>query len=170
MNGYLTSALSALLSWVRGLAAAVWQMVTGEDAGTLLQFVTGHWKGILLVLCAAGLLADLLVYLFRWQPYKVWISFVRRLRDRREVRDAEEVREETVPSGPLPAAEAAQQETPAGPARVRRRRAAFPENETPREEATADAVPDDTNVFPGVETAGTEGEASPRRRRRRSAR
>ncbi len=172
MNGYLTSSLSALLSWVKGLASAVWQMVTGEDAGTFLRFVTEHWKGILVILCAAGLAADFLVYLFRWQPYKVWISFIRRLRDRRKTRDHAEEKE-AVPdeagSEPVPV----RQELPALPARVRRRRAYFPENESPQgpveeQETPEQVLEPSVEELKGMDRSGTEGER-PRRRRRRSA-
>jgi hypothetical protein len=37
-----------------------------------------------LLICGAGLLIDLVVHLFRWRPYRVWLSFFRRLTGRKE--------------------------------------------------------------------------------------
>ena len=86
MTGYLTSVLTMALSWVRGVASSIWRLVGGEGEGGFLDFLAAHWKGLLLGLCIAGLLCDLAVYLLRWRPDKVWVSFFRRLRRRAEDR------------------------------------------------------------------------------------
>ena len=78
--------LGLLLGWVRGLAASLWGAVTGGTAGALLGWLSANWLPLTVLLCLFGLLADLLVYLLRWQPYKVIQSFFRRQRQRRERR------------------------------------------------------------------------------------
>ena len=60
-----------LLGWVRGLVNWIWSVLSGEETGMLSAFAL-HWKAVLAVLLAVGLLADLLVYILRWRPYKVW--------------------------------------------------------------------------------------------------
>ncbi len=170
MNGYLTSALSAMLGWVRGIASSIWQMIAGENTGSLLRYIADHWKGILLTICIMGVAADFAVYLFRWQPYKVWGSFIRRVREgkRHSIEPGTEGEAEKQPAAlaepePLKALPAPVQRT------RRRRRAYFPENE-PAEDLPAEAA---EQAEPGVYSAEEPPEptlqapAHRRRRRRR---
>ena len=82
MSAFTNSLFSSLLSWVRALAASIWGALSGEE-NSLLIWIGGHWKALVIGLCVFGALADLAVYLFRWRPYRVWISFFRRLRGRK---------------------------------------------------------------------------------------
>ena len=170
MNGYLTAALSTMLGWVRGLASSVWQLVSGENTGTFLRFIAEHWKGILLVLCIVGVLADFAVYLLRWRPYKVWSSFLRRLREGRPSGEDEAAEEPPAPQVLLPAPEEAETppQLPAGTRR--RRRAYFAENRPQEAEAEQRFLPEEPPV-PGepeeTRLYGTEADNPPPRRRRR---
>lgn len=99
MNGFAHSILSLMLSWIRALINSVWRLLSSEDGSMLYQFLAGNWLRIVLVLCAAGVLVDLIVYFFRWRPYYVWFSKLRRLRRPAE----EEPFEDEVPEEkPLP--------------------------------------------------------------------
>jgi hypothetical protein len=51
-----------------------------------------NWLLLVILLCLGGVLVDLVVYLLRWQPYRVWRSFLRRIRglDRDDWTDEEE--------------------------------------------------------------------------------
>ena len=40
-----------------------------------------------LLLCGAGLMIDLVVYLFRWQPFRVWFRFLHRLKKKEPEED-----------------------------------------------------------------------------------
>lgn len=111
----ITNALfTALLTWVRAFAAWLWAAVTGEEG--LLAWIGEHWKTLALLLIAAGTVADLAVYLLRWRPYRVWASFIRRMRRRFGTQEAEEAAvpaEEPLPPagpGPEPAARARRSE------------------------------------------------------------
>ena len=48
-----------------------------------MQFIEKNWLKMIIVLCAVGVVADFIVYIFRWTPYKVWYSFLQRLRTKR---------------------------------------------------------------------------------------
>jgi len=77
--GILTDSLfGALMSWVRALVAAIWALFSSERT-TALEFLAKNWIGIAVLLIAAGLVIDWLVWLIRWQPYHIWAQRVRRL-------------------------------------------------------------------------------------------
>jgi len=77
--GILTDSLfSALMSWVRALVAAIWALFSSERT-TALEFLAKNWIGIAVLIIAAGLVIDWLVWLVRWQPYHIWAQRVRRL-------------------------------------------------------------------------------------------
>lgn len=82
MNGFFSSVLSFLLGWVRAAAGWLWRLLGSESAGAAGRFLAGHWVQLALLLCAAGVAADLLVYFFRWRPDYVWATRLRRLRRR----------------------------------------------------------------------------------------
>ena len=78
MNGFATGVLSALLSWVRGIASQLWALWYAPDG--LGGWLTANWKALVIVLLIIGTAADITVYLLRWRPIEVWRSFFRRLR------------------------------------------------------------------------------------------
>ena len=98
MGTLANSLFQSLLGWIRALSAQIWMTFTSPDSSTLLSWIGEHWKGLTVALCAAGLILDLVIYLFRWQPYRAWRSFFRRLRASRggESDGEEEMPEEEV--------------------------------------------------------------------------
>ncbi len=83
MNSLIYSVVKLILFWARYAASALYSFIQSPTASGAFRFVTSNWKLLCLILCGVGLVADLAVYIFRWQPHKVWISFFRRIRDRR---------------------------------------------------------------------------------------
>lgn len=90
MNGYLSSMTTVLLSWVRSLARTLWAAATTETGAGFLRFVADHWLALTIVLLLIGTAIDWIVYLLRWRPQRVWVSFLERLRSRREPEPAPE--------------------------------------------------------------------------------
>lgn len=84
MGQFANTLFSMLLGWVQSAAQWLWQKVSGADAGAMMQWVLDNWLALLVLLCLGGMLIDLVVYLFRWQPYRVWRSFFARLTGSRE--------------------------------------------------------------------------------------
>ena len=83
MNNFANVLLTSMLSWVRTAVQEIWSLVSGEQSG-LLNWVADNWLALIILLCAAGMVIDLIVYMFRWRPYLVWASFFRRMRRRAE--------------------------------------------------------------------------------------
>ena len=79
MGSFANSMFSVLLGWVRGTVNWLWGLFSSEESGGLTAWLGEHWLGLAAALCVAGMLADLVVYMVRWRPYKVWASFFRRL-------------------------------------------------------------------------------------------
>lgn len=96
MGGFAGTIFSLLLGWVHGTAAWLWSAATSPTGSGLLNWLGANWLPLAIVVCAAGMIVDLVVYLFRWRPYRVWASFFRRMTGRR----AEEERDEPAQSPP----------------------------------------------------------------------
>lgn len=124
MGSFANTLFSLLLGWAQTLIAALWSTFTSGKAGGFLTWVGEHWIPLAVGLCLAGGLIDLIVYLVRWQPIRVWKSFFRRIRA--GGREAEE------PEGTEEAEQAAESEGPERPAEM--------EDRTPGETAAAPAV------------------------------
>ena len=77
MGSFANTLFSVLLGWVQSAVSWVWRLFSSEGAGGLMGWVLDNWLALVIVLCAAGVVIDLVVYLFRWQPYRVWRSFWR---------------------------------------------------------------------------------------------
>ena len=71
MGTLANSLFRALLGWIRTLSAEIWNTFSSPEGTTLLSWLGAHWKGLAVLMCLAGLAVDLIVYLFRWQPYRV---------------------------------------------------------------------------------------------------
>ena len=84
MVSFANSMFSVLLGWVRGAVNWLWGLCTSEESSGLTAWLGEHWLGLAAALCVVGMLADLVVSMVRWQPYKVWASFLRRLFRRRK--------------------------------------------------------------------------------------
>lgn len=84
MGSFANSVFSILLGWVRGAVSWLWNTATSQESGTLMQWIVENWLTLTVILCAAGIVIDFVVHMLRWQPYKVWASFFRRMFGRKE--------------------------------------------------------------------------------------
>ena len=95
MGSFANSIFRIMNGWLRTAASAVWSAFSSDSRGSLLEWIGKHWILLAVILCLVGVAADLCVYLFRWQPYKVWASFFRRIRKQApEEAEAEQPEEE----------------------------------------------------------------------------
>ncbi len=81
MGSFANTVFSLLLGWLQAVTSMIWSALTAKDSESFLQFIGNNWIIIAIILCFIGLIADLLVYIFRWEPYKVWRSFWRKIRN-----------------------------------------------------------------------------------------
>ena len=95
MGTLADSLFNLLMGWVRALVNAIWALFT-TDHTTLLEFLGKNWVLIVVVILAAGLAIDWLVWLIRWQPYHLW---ARRARRFLRMPEPEEKRKKRAPSG-----------------------------------------------------------------------
>lgn len=80
MGSFANTVFSLLLGWLRGLISLIWSALTAEGGETFFTFIEHNWIMIVLILCVLGLAADFAVYFFRWQPFKVWQTFLRNIK------------------------------------------------------------------------------------------
>ena len=78
MGTLANSLFQGLMGWIRTLSSEIWNTITSPEQATLLTWIGAHWKILAAVLCVLGVVIDGVVYLFRWQPYRVWRSKARR--------------------------------------------------------------------------------------------
>lgn len=90
MGQFAGTLFSLLLGWVQTAVSGLWALFTNADAGTWLSWLLDHWLLLAAALCLGGVLIDFLVYLLRWQPYRVWGSFLRRMKGRADEEDTAE--------------------------------------------------------------------------------
>ncbi len=86
MGSLANSLFQFFLGWIRILFSSLWESVTTPSRSSLLGWIGDHWLVLLIGVCVVGTVTDLVVYLFRWRPFRVWASFLRRIRKRREER------------------------------------------------------------------------------------
>lgn len=79
MGSFANTLFSVLLGWVQTAAAWLWGLVTNADVSAWLRWLLDNWLPLALLLCIGGMMIDFIVYLLRWQPYRVWRSFLHRL-------------------------------------------------------------------------------------------
>lgn len=97
MGTLADSLFNLLMGWVRALVNAIWALFT-TDHTTLLEFLGKNWVLIVVVILAAGLAIDWLVWLIRWQPYHLWARRAHRFLRMPEP-EQEEKRKKRAPSG-----------------------------------------------------------------------
>ncbi len=85
MGSFWTMLFETLTGWVRGIVSGIWSSFNPGSGGNFFSWLIDHWFVVLIVICVIGAAADLIVYLFRWQPYRVW----KRLFHRRKSDEAE---------------------------------------------------------------------------------
>lgn len=89
MNNFANSLLHLLLSWMRMLFSDFLSFFQEGSSG-LISWISKRWTLLALILIAAGLTVDLLIYLLRWRPQKVWQTKLRRLFHRSRYDDFDE--------------------------------------------------------------------------------
>ncbi len=82
MGSFANTVFSILLGWLQGLISMIWSAFTDRNGNSFLLFIGKNWIKIALILCISGLMIDFAVYFFRWEPYKVWRTFWRKLKKR----------------------------------------------------------------------------------------
>lgn len=75
MGNFADTLFGLLLGWAKSVVAWLWGVITDDGSGGALRWVLDHWLLLLILLCLGGMLIDLLVYLIRWQPYRMWRRF-----------------------------------------------------------------------------------------------
>ncbi|GHU71679.1 hypothetical protein AGMMS49992_06120 [Clostridia bacterium] len=68
---------AAMMGWVHSLSNWVWTMIGGGGLSGGSWFAS-NWLRLLIVLVVAGLVMDWLVWMLRWQPYRLWFKSFRR--------------------------------------------------------------------------------------------
>lgn len=96
MGQFANTLFRGLLGWVQSAAAELWSLVTNAEVSAWLRWLLDNWLPLVLLLCLGGAVLDFLVYFIRWQPYRVWGSFLRRLTGKEESDSAQQ--EPTAPS------------------------------------------------------------------------
>lgn len=94
MGQFANMLFSGLLGWVQTVVSGLWRLGTNADVSSWFRWVLDNWLPLTLILCAAGLIIDFLIYLIRWQPYRVWGGFLRRMTGRSQPEAGEENSEE----------------------------------------------------------------------------
>ena len=154
MGTLADSLFTVLMSWVRALVNGLWALFSA-DRTTALEFLGKHWLLIAVVIIAAGLVIDWIIWLIRWQPYHLWAQRARRLL-RMEAPEDEEDEEEELRAH----AAVTRGHSYARPVEPQERDAFFPpqpfEADVSEEDAQAamqqaDSVPDaELGVYPGM--------------------
>ena len=83
MGSFANALFSVLLGWLQTFASLLWSAFTSKDGNSVLTFIGNNWIKIGIILCLIGLIADFAVYLIRWEPYKVWRTFWKKLKGRK---------------------------------------------------------------------------------------
>lgn len=78
MGTFADSLFTVLMSWVRALVNAFWALFSSEHT-TLLEYLGKNWLMIAVVIIAAGLMIDWIIWLLRWQPYHLWAQRARKV-------------------------------------------------------------------------------------------
>lgn len=87
MSSFSDSILELLLSWVRGIFVDVWNIFSG-NSGSFFTWVGKHWLSLICILLIGGITIDLIIYILRWRPQRVWFSRFKRLFGRQNEEDS----------------------------------------------------------------------------------
>lgn len=80
MGSFANTLFMILVGWVETAVSTIWSSFSGGGANSFLQWIGNSWIYIAIILCAAGILVDLSVYIVRWRPYLIWKKIFRRRR------------------------------------------------------------------------------------------
>ncbi len=81
MGQFANLMFGALLGWVQTAAAWLWCLVTDADVSRWARWLLDNWLPLTLLLCIVCVMIDFVVYLLRWQPYRVWGRFLHRQKE-----------------------------------------------------------------------------------------
>lgn len=84
MGSFANTVFSLLLGWLQTLTSVIWSALTDKGSESFFEFIGKNWLIITILLSSFGLITDFIVYLYRWEPYKVWRSAWRKLRYKEE--------------------------------------------------------------------------------------
>ena len=74
-TGYANAVVNVMLGWLKGLANWVLKLFNlAGSGGNPLLWLSDNWLKLLIVLLAAGVIIDWLVWMIRWRPYWVWFK------------------------------------------------------------------------------------------------
>lgn len=82
MGSLAGSVFSVMLGWIRTAVSYLWGAASTPEGGRMLRWLTENWLLLAVILSLGCMAIDFIVHLLRWQPYKVWASFFRRLTGR----------------------------------------------------------------------------------------
>lgn len=80
MNGFTETIFSFLLGWVKSFFENLWNFFSKAETSTWFNWVLENWVALVIILCVAGFVVDLIVWFFRWRPYYVWGSVWRKFK------------------------------------------------------------------------------------------
>lgn len=75
MDSFISALFSLLLGWIRGTAQWLWNLINSDSRGGLIGWAVRNWLPLVILLCLVGMAVDFVVYLIRWQPYRVWSRY-----------------------------------------------------------------------------------------------
>lgn len=166
MSTWADSLFSLLMGWVHALVNGVWALFSSDNT-TFLAFLGKNWLTIALIIIVVGLVIDWLVWLVRWQPYRLWARRARKVFRMDAPKDGDDEHDDVFDEDMLEDMERMQQERmsvsretetwdaeqlwEAEHMRYRPPTLQVSEEEAHRAYAQADSLPDDTQVrYPGM--------------------
>lgn len=103
-NSFADTVVNGMLSWLKGFANWVLRLfdLAGSGGVSPLEWLSGHWLQLLVVLLIIGVAADIIVWLVRWRPYWVWFRKKRIVVDDKAFFEDADVRpRESAPARPV---------------------------------------------------------------------
>ncbi len=89
MNAFADTIFTFLLGWIRGFTQTVFNAVSSPKTHGFFEWLGDHWLSLALILIACGVMMDFIIWMIRWQPYRLWNSWIHKMKRR--------VRGETIP-------------------------------------------------------------------------
>lgn len=86
----LRTFFNLIMGWTRDIMAWFWRIFDQKTETNFQDWFQQNWVRFVLLICVICTVVDLLVYLFRWRPLRVWASFFRRMfhKDESKANDA----------------------------------------------------------------------------------
>lgn len=174
MNAFANSLFSLLFGWLRTLVQGIWNAVTSGSLSGFFTWLGDHWLWVMLVLGLGATVLDMIIWLFRWRPYLVWKTKLRRLirffryGKQEPPRQFDQGYEDAVPLGYYPDEEAAPWPQEAEYAPAFQQEYAPPSPAQPQEEYTPHPSYyeiDAPDLTPPPAAPEADAPAAPRRRR-----